>query len=1141
MAANNSEKIDDLVDPKVLQQLDELNKSLDGTFDQFVKILSKTTDVEKDLSKISTSYKDLIDAISKYEATQRKSNSTQSEQDRILRQQEQLRQRITNAYSEESLELERLRQLMQQITRTRRNLVQEQNSQTGSTAQLRSQLNLLLQSYDAMSRRTRESPIGRQVHLDIQRLTSEITELETSTGRNNRNVGNYMDRIGTAISVFAGNLMTKAVEGLKELASKGVEFVKIGIEMANKAEGITTAFNKLNNPELLNSLRTETKGLISDLTLMQTSVKADTFGIPLSNLGKLLKFAQQRAQETGQSVDYLVNSIIDGIGRKSPLILDNLGISASRLSEQTKKSGDFAAAAINIVNEELEKQGDLALTGADKATQASVKWENAQLAVGQKFQWLGGLYDKISSGIADKILYIVNLTKSQNEQYKEQMDRVVDLEANTVPLIKRYEELKSKAELNKDEQVELNTVMNSLASTVPSAVIEFDKYGNALSINTSKVYEYIKAEKVRLKLMFGEQLPGLEKERNSIQKRMAQLDRLFEIDSKRRQLLDRERVKYKQEYGKLVGDLRDINDQINYINGTTLDNEVNKNVALTNKRKDFNQMNKKDLDTWIKDTKNANSEYKEIAEKIYQQRFGSESDIKKNNKVDKSESERKKRAQEEKKIEQDLAEFRAKQAFESDKKIVEDEKANYEQRISSLDTYTSKQKEAIDLAAENQISNLKKSEMTVKAYEDAVTLITEKAQAERKKIDEEGAKIKINIQKDNYEKLLKEESDLLTKRNQEIGQVEQEGLLKASSAYNQGLINTEQYQQAKIDISRKASMDIYDAEIESLQKSLEIVGITDEQKQDIEQKLGEARIDYQKYVNETIIDDENKAAEKRLEIEKQLAEKRKELISNSLDFISTLFSAQTEKQLSRLDKESEANSKYYEEEEKKVDQLAEAGAITAEQADARKAYLAEQEEKRELALEEKRKEILQRQAKFEKAMAMTRVVIDTSSAIMKQLALTPLPIGAPLVAAIAASGAIQLATILAQPIPEYAEGTKDHKGGLAKVGDGGKHEMVITPDGKIYKTPATDTLMNLPAHTQVLPDFGKAIENMMFRQTIIPIENDKTIIISENKEQIKYAKNTIAVLNKVVSSNNAIRQNQMYSNSLSSAKVGSKG
>ena len=64
-----------------------------------------------------------------------------------------------------------------------------------------------------------------------------------------------------------------------------------------------------------------------------------------------------------------------------------------------------------------------------------------------------------------------------------------------------------------------------------------------------------------------------------------------------------------------------------------------------------------------------------------------------------------------------------------------------------------------------------------------------------------------------------------------------------------------------------------------------------------------------------------------------------------------------------------------------------------------------------------------------------------------------------------------MATILATPIPSYAEGTKDgaHPGGKALVGDAGKHEVVMYA-GKAWVTPDTPTLVDLPKGAQVFPD-----------------------------------------------------------------------
>ncbi|OLS34220.1 hypothetical protein BTR22_19220 [Alkalihalophilus pseudofirmus] len=53
--------------------------------------------------------------------------------------------------------------------------------------------------------------------------------------------------------------------------------------------------------------------------------------------------------------------------------------------------------------------------------------------------------------------------------------------------------------------------------------------------------------------------------------------------------------------------------------------------------------------------------------------------------------------------------------------------------------------------------------------------------------------------------------------------------------------------------------------------------------------------------------------------------------------------------------------------------------------------------------------------------------------------------------------------------PRYAKGTDSHPGGLAIVGDGGGSELIRTPDGRVGLSPSTDTLVNLPKGSQVLP------------------------------------------------------------------------
>ena len=196
--------------------------------------------------------------------------------------------------------------------------------------------------------------------------------------------------------IFLGTMATKLAGLLGQQASKlkdfALESARAGVEMAEQADGVTKAFNAMDNPNLLDNLRKATKGTVNDVQLMTAAVQANDFRIPLEDLGKYLEFAQLKAQQTGQSVDYMTNSIVTGLGRKSPMILDNLGISAAEISEKTKETGDFMKAVAEIVDNQLAAAGETYISAADRAAQKTVELQNAQKALGDeilplKEQW----------------------------------------------------------------------------------------------------------------------------------------------------------------------------------------------------------------------------------------------------------------------------------------------------------------------------------------------------------------------------------------------------------------------------------------------------------------------------------------------------------------------------------------------------------------------------------------------------------------------------------------------------------------------------------------------------------------------------------------------------------------------------------
>ncbi|GAB6121004.1 hypothetical protein [Dysgonomonas termitidis] len=221
--------------------------------------------------------------------------------------------------------------------------------------------------------------------------------------------------------VFLLMMVYQVIRFFTDLINKAREWIGTSIEVASKAEGVIRAFRGLGDTKLLDKLREQTRGLINDFTLMQAAVKADKYKIPVSEVGNLLDFAARRAIDMGKEVDDFQRRIIDGIGRQSKLVLDDLGFSSVEISRAMAKEGSFAKGVIALVNKELEKQGPRALTAADMATKATVKWENAQLKVGNQFLWINKLWSQVSGKIADWV------TRFAERQLPDIMNKLIDL------------------------------------------------------------------------------------------------------------------------------------------------------------------------------------------------------------------------------------------------------------------------------------------------------------------------------------------------------------------------------------------------------------------------------------------------------------------------------------------------------------------------------------------------------------------------------------------------------------------------------------------------------------------------------------------------------------------------------------------
>jgi len=358
--------------------LEEDNKRLAKEIKDATKQMEKA---EKDMKKLSAAGKENSEEFREASATYESAASDLSDYSKTVRDNKKAidennkkAQQLTSTLKLEDMTMNQLKQRATQLAKELNN-----TSKTANPA-----------AYDALKK-------------ELKQVNTRMVELRGTSKKVSESFGKMSSGISGALAVFGGNLMTKATEYIKRFIDYVKEFVLEGVDMASSAEGVSRAFNNLGDPNLIAKLREQTQGLTSDYNLMTSAVKANKYKIPVEEVGNLLEFARRRAVDMGKNVDDFQRRIIEGIGKQSKVVLDDLGLSSAEISKVVAKEGNFAKGVISLVNEELEKQGDIALTSADKDQQASVKVQNAQLKLGKQLVWIRDLWSQVKGYAADAI------------------------------------------------------------------------------------------------------------------------------------------------------------------------------------------------------------------------------------------------------------------------------------------------------------------------------------------------------------------------------------------------------------------------------------------------------------------------------------------------------------------------------------------------------------------------------------------------------------------------------------------------------------------------------------------------------------------------------------------------------------------
>lgn len=473
-----------------------------------------------------------------------------------------------------------------------------------------------------------------------------------------------------------------------------------------------------------------------------------------------------------------------------------------------------------------------------------------------------------------------------------------------------------------------------------------------------------------------------------------------------------------------------------------------------------------------------------------------------------------------------------------DKELLEIEKANLENRLASIGDNSNKELDK-RLNLQIQLNNMMRDAEINDAEKNGNDVLA----IRMKYMKRENDLIMQNLEERFG--MIESNTDRMIDR-QETAALEEANLLKKQ--YANGEIGKEDYEKRLYDIGVKYAKARLETLLAEAKAEMTLVDINSEKAKELQERIDKI----QAQIDQLSLDDANKkqeewidkfksglsemndaardslgetagifeglsgimadvAEEGKLSF-KNMAQSVRKIVSGITSLMTDIYDARIE----NIEKEQEANDEAYDKEIERIEKLEENGAISTEEAEARKRAAEDKTAAKNAELEKKKAALQEKQAKWDKANSIVQAGIATALAITKALP------NLVLAALVGAMGAAQIAVIAAQPIPKYAKGTKDHPGGLAIVGDGGKKEGIITDNG-LFVTPDKPTLVNLPAHAQVIPDLSyiydrdgltsdygmieKKLKDMRESGIVVNVNNDYSSLEREMKGNTRQLQN----------------------------------
>jgi len=221
--------------------------------------------------------------------------------------------------------------------------------------------------------------------LDDKDFNKRLKGMDTNMKKSAKTQGSILSKMKVGWLAVAG-VITGVVAGIK----KAFDFSK---EFAEYQQGMDALARNTgqNSNKIIAKLREVSKGTISNRDLVLAANRAVALNVTkdVNKMAALLETSRLRAKAMGITTTQAFNDIVTGIGRESPLILDNLGIITKGWAEEAKAVGkafDQQFIMNKILDQSrgaLQKAGATTVTYRERIEQMGVAWRNTRLIIGR--------------------------------------------------------------------------------------------------------------------------------------------------------------------------------------------------------------------------------------------------------------------------------------------------------------------------------------------------------------------------------------------------------------------------------------------------------------------------------------------------------------------------------------------------------------------------------------------------------------------------------------------------------------------------------------------------------------------------------------------------------------------------------------